>query len=1277
MQLFKKFIGALFSRQMLAFIAMLLLACMVWFIGPLIAFSGLHPLAETGTRVAVIVMMLALLLFWLLRWPVSVIGVAAFCLLVWYAGPLLGIGETKPLAPDWARLLIISAVLFGFSVYGLYRLWQAMRSNDALLQRVLHPSANQPEIIAKDEIRIVGTTINNALAQLKRMRTAASASSRLFNGKRYLYELPWYMVIGTPGAGKTTAIANSGMQFPVAGASGSGATALPGQGGTAHCDWWFTNDAIFIDTAGRYTEQDEQRSESAARLNAAEWRGFLGLLRKHRTRAPINGAILTISAADLLGKPAAERKAMAAAMRARLAELRSELGIRFPVYVVVTKLDLLAGFGCYFQSLTSEGRAQVFGFTLPYREETEALLQSLRARCEEELALLERRLDAGMDNRLIEEFETARRKELYALPQEFRGLSVLLAETLDEVFSASRFDNTQARTTLRGVYFSSARQTAQSMPADRDTLFQRFKRSVAGLSGATNGIAGGGNKSFFLHDLFRRVIVPEARLVRPNLRWEFRFRMLRMASHALAVVLFLWMASALVLSFGNNREYLAAISAKTDALLGQLQRYDKAPDSTALPGLLSLARELPVYRRLDLERPAGEYRYGLYTAPSIVGAAHDTYGELQENLLLPQIVRRMENVLASSVAAQDSDLAYRTLSAYLMLFDKARYNGALVKSWVLQDWESTDAASAFGGRASMLEHLDALFAKDRVVQSPYVRNDDLVARARALLDARSATARLYERAKVAMQADAPDDFTLVRLLGPQAGTVFITASGAPLGQGVPGLFTYEGYHEVFSKRLTDFVAQARNDDVWVMGSRVAGAIGQDNADDELRRQYLDEYALIWEHFLDDIRPVTGADGATGGTGGTLALDLQTLRVLAAPDSPLVRLARAASRQTTLSSVISTEDSSLADKALDLVDRKTKGAAKALRLRPEQRMERERVDNRFAALREVVTGIADSSDTSAAPTSGARALQLDSLVGLLNEQYTMLVVADTALSGNSIPPTADVSARLRIEAAKLPAPFRAVLAGIATHAADQVNQGVGALLSAQMDATIGDACRRAIEGKYPFAENTQEVDAEDFGHIFASGGLLDDFFQKTLASHVDTSSRPWKYKLASPELPVLRGPELEAFQQAAAIREVFFRDSGAKRMGWKMDLRVAMVDPTITQLSIDIDGQDIRYAHGPVVPISVKWPGPRGGTSAEIGAQPRVKPETSTLMANGPWALFRLIDQGRLSKTASASQTTVDFSFDGRHAKLDLMTGSLPNPLNSRLLKDFHCPRGRL
>jgi type VI secretion system protein ImpL len=347
MQYLKQFLAFLFSRQMLAFFAMVLLALAIWFVGPLLAMDGLRPLASAGVRVAFIVLLLVLGILWLVSGPYSLVGVAALCLLLWHAGPVLAIGATKPLAPVWVRTAIIGIVLFVYALYGLYRLWQALRNNDDLLARFLSfgKEAGKDET-GREEIKTITAAVQRALAQLKGLRRRGGLR-RLFEGKRYLYELPWYMIVGSAGAGKTTALLNAGLQFPLARQMGNASKrmVLKSRGGTLHCDWWFTNEAVLIDTAGRYTTQ-----ESDPVIDPVEWRGFLGLLRKHRTRAPLNGVIVALNAAELLTMTDMERSEHAGTVRDRLADLRQELGIRFPVYVVITKMDLLRGFGEYFQS---------------------------------------------------------------------------------------------------------------------------------------------------------------------------------------------------------------------------------------------------------------------------------------------------------------------------------------------------------------------------------------------------------------------------------------------------------------------------------------------------------------------------------------------------------------------------------------------------------------------------------------------------------------------------------------------------------------------------------------------------------------------------------------------------------------------------------------------------------------------------------------------------------------------------------------------------------------
>ncbi|MES2530189.1 MAG: ImcF-related family protein, partial [Pseudomonadota bacterium] len=787
----------------------------------------------------------------------------------------------------------------------------------------------------------------------------------------------------------------------------------------------------------------------------------------------------------------------------------------------------------------------------------------------------------------------------------------------------------------------------------------------------------------------------------------------------------------LMASFDNNRQYLATIGARTKGLTQQIKTQFADFKSAQVPDVLNATRELPGYATLDVDNPPRSFLYGLYAVPPVLDAARQTYAQVQDQTLLPFILARMEAVLAQSVQAQDANTAYATLRVYKLLHDRAHYmqdGGARdVRNWVLKDWETTDSASAFGGRASMIDHVQALFSGERTVQAATLPNEALVREVQSFLNSQTSTQRVYERAKAAMQQEAPQEFTLVRAVGPQAGTVFSRTEGQPLEKGVPGLFTYDGYHGLFNKRLPEFVGLALEDDAWVMGRMGAGTadgfatglgkvggtasrVLQDSPLlDDVRRQYLDEYAGHWERFLDSVRTVSGSDT----TGTSLGFDLSVLRQFAAPDSPLSRLARAVTRETTLSRPLVTQapdDKSFFDKATDQLNQKTRELSKNLGIRSEERLEKQLVDNRFAALREVVTGQADAGT---AAIGGAKP-GLEAISGLVNEFYTLLVVADTALTANSLPPGgAEIGAKLKLEAGKLPAPFREVLTALATSGSDKVTQGATLILRKQaqvqfdrimglMSLQVSELCRRGVEGRYPLAAVAQDVAVEDFTQLFATGGAADEFFNRYLASFVDNSVRPWRYKSpdsanamvgaeglavgATPapatvgptmvgellKLLAQGGPNLDLFYRAQQIRELFFRDAGGRKMAWKMDLRVQELEPSVTDLIIDIDGQGQRYVHGPVQTLTVNWPGLRGGAMAELTANPRISGATSTVAASGPWALFRLMEKGRIVGTATPGHQSVEFAFDGRKAVLDISAGSQPNPLNSDVLKGFRC-----
>src|SRR6185437_6865145 len=242
-------------------------------------------------------------------------------------------------------------------------------------------------------------------------------------------------------------------KFPLAAEMGQSAVA--GVGGTRMCDWWFTEDAVLIDTAGRYTAQD-----SDAAVDKAGWDAFLGLLKRTRARQPLNGVIVAIAMTDIAAAPQPERLAHARAIRRRVKELSDQLGVRMPVYALFTKADLIAGFTEFFDDLDRERRAQVWGITCPLNKSEGGTAGAFAA----EFGLLVERLNQRLLDRLQAERSPDRRTAIAGFPAQVASLQAPLTEFMQEAFGGSRLDPAPL---LRGAYIASG--TQEGTPIDRLT----------------------------------------------------------------------------------------------------------------------------------------------------------------------------------------------------------------------------------------------------------------------------------------------------------------------------------------------------------------------------------------------------------------------------------------------------------------------------------------------------------------------------------------------------------------------------------------------------------------------------------------------------------------------------------------------------------------------------------------------------------------------------------------------------------------------------------------
>ncbi len=324
-----------------------------------------------------------------------------------------------------------------------------------------------------------------------------STVAALEGAGKSVHELPWYVVIGAPGSGNSTVLKNSGLGL--ARDAGDGPPQVTGVGGSRYCEWWFTGAAVFLDIAGRYVAH-ETKNHRDVLTGSAAWHGFLGLVRRFRPGRPVSGAIITVSVTDLLLWTKPERQQFAAHVRMRLAELYAGLGTRFPVYLLVTKMDLLAGFAEFFGTMDDTAREQVWGTTFDFGVDPMETSRNYAA----DFAVLQQRLYAEMLGRLEQEPDPVRRASIYRFPQQFHAIGPLVGEMIGLGFS-THVDYQPLM--LRGVYFTSATQAGKPIDRVMRTLERAFKFEHVEVEAAGPG------KPYFMTRVLREVILPEAGLV--------------------------------------------------------------------------------------------------------------------------------------------------------------------------------------------------------------------------------------------------------------------------------------------------------------------------------------------------------------------------------------------------------------------------------------------------------------------------------------------------------------------------------------------------------------------------------------------------------------------------------------------------------------------------------------------------------------------------------------------------------------------------------------------
>lgn len=1123
------------------------------------------------------------------------------------------------LRPWWVRLICVLVVASVWGLFAFLRVRKGNKASDAIAAELLaQPSAADGE----------------SAALAKRM-TEAMATLRSSAGKKrdYLYAKPWYVIIGPPGAGKTTALLNSGLRFPI------GDQALKGVGGTRNLDFWFADEAAMVDTAGRYTTQDSDQA-----VDSRGWTSFLSLLKKNRPLQPINGIIVAIGVDELIKSDCAKIDAHARAIRRRLVELRRTLEIAAPVYVMLTKADLLAGFTEYYDDLDVEGRRSVLGATVPFAGGKPTAETLARAFDEMAQATADRQA-----KRLFDEVDPARRSLLLGFPAQLGSLRARLMRFLEGAFVSGD----EPGGVLRGFYLTSGVQ--QGTPLDR------IMSGMADVYDQPQRATGSAGRAYFLNRLLTEVMFPEAGLVAMDAKARARQRSQLVGAIAAIAVACVLIFAGWGVSYAKNRSFQNSLLTETTAATAALKesgvdlkevRDGDADLQSALPALNRL-RDLPRgYAQAQAGGPGLAMRLGLYQS-SLSADAQNTYREALRRVMLPRLLLRLEQYMTAN--ASDPLKLYEPLKVYLMLGSQGPMDKASVKAFVTSDWatEVYPGPDAQATRDQLTRHLDALLADEDIAavwpdrRAPL--NGTQIASVRAAVQTLSLADRAYAVVKQ-KAATAGPPLRIANILS-QGDALAFANPDQVLSAQVPFFFTRAGFDRSYTMGLAT-VQEDLKKDLWVLG----GDANTEGVQSEMANVrpgvaglYAKDYIAAWEAIIKALQPAP------------YFTDAAAFGAFTKQPSPLKRVLLELRKNTTFTGGAAGAATSALNRGINssrfgrYVQDANAGAASGLSAGDE-------ITNYFRPVHDYV-----GDSKTPAP--------IDDFVAAIKEAGQAVIAAKALANGGGGSDAvqaamATAMAKVATAAATAPPQLQAFVAAATKSGSTAQVASAGEATAGGYDSSVAPACKEVAQDRYPFfGAATQDAAIPEILRVFGLNGTIDSFSQK-LAAKMDIAGPVWRWRADDPVAQTFDPQTPEQFSKAAQIRDLL-------SAGLPLKVSVVSFGAAVDAAEFASGGTTYRFSKSDMADKPLLWSANGGVPAADValfapGAAGAAGVELQRFATEGPWALFRLIDR---ATKENAGPTAIKATFgDGARSVTFLI--KLPtdkNPFSRGGVWSFRCP----
>ncbi len=1150
------------------------------------------------------------------------LGVSLLLIAIWWLGPQWTWRGQQPLDSLSSRgmaslLLVLLPVLsWAFMLRVKFRRLQAQRCEQAAAEA----DPCLPYVQAQER------ALNQGLAHYLENT----------GGRRALYRLPWYLVIGEQGAGKSSFIDRSNQRFSLTRITKVQAQGLHIQDLEYPVSWWISDEAVILDPPGELIAQsstsesfDDKDAEAQATVPlgtpARLWDHLLGWLARNRSRRALNGLLLVVDLSSLLHAGPDQRTALARTLRTRLHEVSSHLGSRLPLYVVLSKFDLLDGFDELYSRLSAAEREQTLGFTfkLDAVSRFDAWLDEFIEHYDELVCLVQHQVAQTLHSVGC----PMQRERLTSLHAQLAGLHPVLVGLLREILASDRFTTPAL---VRGVYCSSVMQQGEISNAFVRQAAQPYKTTPPLRESKSQK----NPQTYFIQQLFQGVIYKEAGLAGDNVRVARSKRQLLWVGSGVGVLAF-------AIAIASWHRYFDINAAKADGVLAKTQAFgiqevDQRLDPT---GRNLLA---PLNQIRDAVSVFGAYRsawpgvadLGLYQGRAIGPRVDEAYLKLLSRRFLPAIASGVVDAMNAAPLGSDQQMA--ALRVYRMIEDRDNRRPEWVEDWMSLYWQQ-----AFPGQGAvqrdLMRHLQYALA---YAETDLPQFSQRVSEVQQALRKVPLPQRVYASLKQEAQDELHAGLDLRNQVGPSFDVVYQSASVPGGSQGtvvLAPLVTAKGFKEYFEPRSQHITEMAMIDQ-WALGER--RQLDYSSADrkaltESIRNLYTSDYIDTWRRSLAAF-VVTDFHDLNHG--------VSVLHQLTGPAAPLLRLLETVRDNTELQPLPTAEGKQGQQYGLD-IRRAFSGMHALLEPKGTQPSYYDETLGAVTAVYDYAKAVQDSSDR------GKAALHV--------------VLQRFSMTG------ADPIANLQRVASGLPEPLDQQVRKLAEQTARVLNVEALRELERRWDADVYSFFQQRLAGRYPFVAHAPDASLDDFEAFFGPKGRLRQFQDRYLEVFLEENLEALGSQQGG---SLIRGDVLKQLSVAERIRETFFDQRGNLSVQFSIE-PLGLSGNQRTSL-LDLDGQLVSYTHGPRQITGIIWPNTLGPQVRSNLTLLRQNGNSNSLEYRGPWSMFRLLSRGALN---GRTATSVDLSFKAGDGvmRYRLNAEKAFNPITQQPFKGFKLPRGLL